>query len=65
MEIEELLELLHKKYPDDYDGGLYPALVLYDDGSGYIVKNGMELPSAVNRLFMFNSIQELISRLQL
>jgi hypothetical protein len=64
MDITELLELLHKKYPDDWDKDMYPALVLYDDGSGYITKNDMKLASGENRLFMFNSIKKLISHLQ-
>lgn len=61
MEIKKALNLLNKKHPGMIDGELgYPAIVIYDDESGRVVKNAAKLIYEDNNiLFEFSSLEEL------
>lgn len=66
MTLSQVLKLLHEKYPDDYEKGMWPALVVYDDESGQIVKDmSREIYSITgNSLFVFKSLAELYTHLE-
>ena len=65
MEIQELLKLIHKKYPDSWtDMGMWPVLWIFDDGSGKIIKDAtIDVYAEGNVLFDFQNLQELIDHL--
>lgn len=65
MELKEILELMAKKYPADYKNGTNPALLIYDDESGLIVRDaGREPYEQGNKLYTFRDIDALVEHLQ-
>ena len=66
MELEQVLNLLSKKHPDNKDG--CHAILIYADGSGMIVQLGSENINTpiyeVPKQADFNEVSELIEHLQ-
>lgn len=63
--LSTILNLLAKKYPTDYKNGINPALLIYGDESGKIIKNALHFAYEYeNRLFQFDTIDELVLHLQ-
>lgn len=69
MDIKKILKLMEKKYPTNYKKGINPALFIYNDESGRILKDAMnpayggELAQE-NLLFDFHNVDELVAHLQ-
>lgn len=63
MTMKDILELLSKKYPETEDN--CPALLIYDDESGRIVRDAVsDCYSSSNCLYAFDNIDELVAHLQ-
>lgn len=64
MSLQEILTLFGKKYPESEDGWSFPALLIYDDGTGRIIKNpDRPYGNSEDLLFSFGSVEELIGHL--
>lgn len=64
MDIKKILDLLSKKHPTDYKRGINPAIFIYDDGSGKIVRDALVHPyENRNFLFEFSTVDELVDYL--
>ena len=63
--IQRILKLLSEKYPANYEYGMNPILVIYDDESGRILRNAQRsIYDSNNNLFEFSNIEELIKHLE-
>lgn len=65
MTLQQILQLIKQKYPPNIRDGIWPALLIYDDESGGIVKDATQpvYGNYQNFLFEFLSVQELIDHL--
>lgn len=62
--LKRILKLMEQKYPTNFETGMNPALVIYDDESGRIVKDTQfEIYSSDNCLYSFSNIDELYQHL--
>lgn len=67
MNMQYLLKLLEQKYPAKHSEGMNPAILIYNDESGRIVKNALNSayePDRSNSLYEFYSLEELYKHLQ-
>ena len=63
--IQRILKLMSEKYPTNYKEGMNPVLVIYDDESGRIVKNGSEdMYDNNNSFFDFSDVEHLVKHLE-
>ena len=63
MNLNKILQLMATKYP--CDGIQTPVLLIFDDGSGWIVDGaGIRPCDYPNPLFEFSTVEELVKHLE-